>query len=153
MTLDTREVDEWIAEMTRQGWTHHYFPDREAPIAMASTFWHAGYVDVIQLFDHADAFAYRAPMEQWSGSGADPFKPAAVVWLYGGNPIWTIRATLGLPLPGSAQAPTMPEPPPPMCEVLPGIATKVRAVVIRPNTPSGYSADVVRQVPRNPVER
>ncbi|MEO6089250.1 MAG: hypothetical protein ABIQ18_39675 [Umezawaea sp.] len=153
LALDSRDVDAWIGLLTNKGWTHYYLPNREAPIAVASTFWHAGYVDVIQLFDRADAFAYRAPMERWAGPGLHEFSPAAVVWTYGGDPNWTIRMAITLPPPGDRQAPTTPEPPPPMCRVFPEMAAKVRGVVIRPNTPSGFSTTVEPPVPRNPVSR
>jgi hypothetical protein len=104
VAMDSREQDEWIAELTRRKWTHFYFPNRDTPVAMASTFWHAGYVDVAQLFPEADAFAYRAPV----ADRGNPFTPAAVVWHYGAEPVWAIRAVLTLPEPGSYDAPTLP---------------------------------------------
>jgi len=126
--MDSRDTDAWIAELTKRKWTHFYFPNRDAPVAMASVFWHCGYVDVIQLFAEADAFAYRAPMEL----GANPFRPAAVMWHYGGVPIWTIRATLALSEPESPYAPTTLMTPPPMCRALPDIIERIPGQAIRP---------------------
>lgn len=126
--MGSRDLDEWIGELTRRGWTHLYVPDRAQPLAMASTYWYSGYVDVIQLFPEEDAFAYRAPCEPRQ----NPYTPASVVWQYGGTAVWTVRAMLALPEPGSAYAPKDPMPAPPMARTLPSILGRVRRSVIRP---------------------
>jgi hypothetical protein len=128
--MDSREQDAWIAELPQRGWTLHYFPNRESPQAMAATYWHDGYVDVVQLFPEADAFAYRAPMDHRS----NPFTPTVVVWTYGSSAVWTIRAALALPLPGDLDAPTMPHRPPPMWRILPDIIQRVQNSAVRPPT-------------------
>lgn len=132
--MDSRLTDEWIAELTRRKWTHFYFPNRDQPEVMASVVWHDGYVDVVQLFAEADAFAFRAPMEQHS----NPFRPAAVVWHYGGDPAWTIRAILALAEPGDSDAPVTPMGPPPMCRTLPEIAERFSGQVVRPPSHSRW---------------
>ena len=134
--MDSALQDEWIAELTRRGWKHFYVPNREQPRALASTFWHpAGLVDVVQIFADADGFAYRAPVPV----NGDPFRPAAVVWTYGGDVVWTIRAILALPAPGEIDAPTQLVPPPPMCRVLPDLVSRTRGITVRP--PQGHVVD------------
>lgn len=128
VAVDTRELDPYLKELTARGWTHFYFPNREKPVAIASAFWHTDCVDVVQIFDRADAFAYRAVLTRRDTL----FAPDLVLWTYGGDAVWTVRQTMTLPTPGEPDAPTQPLPPPPMVRVLQRISLTTKAMVVRP---------------------
>jgi hypothetical protein len=125
--MDSRVLDDWLVELTRRKWTHFYWPGTDEPNAMASVFRWDGYADVVALFPEQDAYAYRAPVTEH----ADPFNPAFVLWVYGGDPVWTIRGLLALSPPGSPHAPVVPMTAPPVCWVLPSVISKSRGVVMR----------------------
>jgi hypothetical protein len=126
MEMDSTLLDEWLDELRRRRWTHHYFPNREAPKVHASLYRWDHVVDVVALFTDADALAYRAPMSP----DHDPFRPPIVTWVFAGEPIWAIRAVLALPEPGADGEPSHAQPAPPLCATLAELATRNR--VIRP---------------------
>jgi hypothetical protein len=128
--MDSTLLDEWLDELRRRRWTHHYFPDRQAPKAHVSLLaWNGGVVDVVAIFDSVTALAYRAPIPQ----GSDPFDPLHVTWVFAGEPIWAIRGALALPEPGAVGEPVYLQPPPPLVHGLVELARRNR--VIRPPTP------------------
>jgi hypothetical protein len=127
--MDSNLLDEWLAELRRRRWTHHYFPNRQAPQVHASLFqYNGGIVDVVAIFDSGTALAYRAPVPR----GGDPFDPLQVSWLFAGQPIWAIRGALALPEPGADGEPFFLQPPPPLVRGLAELAGRNR--VVRPPT-------------------
>jgi hypothetical protein len=58
---------------------------------------HSGCADVFVLSDREHAYAYRLPTDV----DTDVFAPALVYWWYAASPVWTLRALLTLPEPGS----------------------------------------------------
>jgi hypothetical protein len=129
VAMDSNLLDEWLEELRRRRWTHHYFPDRRAPNVHASLFiWNGGIADVVAIFDTGTALAYRAPFPQ----GESPFDPLRVTWVFAGEPIWAIRGVLALPEPGAHGEPVFVQTPPPLCAALAELAGKNR--VVRPPT-------------------
>jgi hypothetical protein len=126
--MDSNLVDEWLDELRRRRWTHHYFPNRTAPVVHASLYHWGRIVDVVAIFDSSTALAYRAPVQR----DGDPFNPLQVTWVFAGEPIWAIRGALALPEPGAPGEPLLAQPPPPLCAGLAELAGRNR--VVRPPT-------------------
>lgn len=104
------ELDALLEEAARRGYLWHMFrTNRHGPEVVAAVFQWPGCADVFVLNDEDYAHAYRTP----TGPQSDVFAPREVLWWYGGSPVWTLRALLTLPAPGSSDAPTVLAPAPP----------------------------------------
>jgi hypothetical protein len=121
-----REVDHWLDELRRQRWTMVYLPNREDPQVVTAVLRWPDCVDVVALFSDADALAFRAPADPRD----DPFRPTSTTWVYAGVPVWTIRAALALPEPGTPGEPRFEQAPPPLVRGLAELAGRNR--VVRP---------------------
>lgn len=118
------ELDRWLEELRRQRWTMIYLPNREDPQVVTAIRRWPGCVDVVALFSDTDALAFRAPADPRD----DPFRPTSTTWVYAGVPVWTIRAALALPEPGTPGEPYFMQPPLPLVRALGELAGQNRAI-------------------------
>jgi hypothetical protein len=96
------ELELLLDRLGRSGFLLHAFrTDRHGPQHLAAVLAYGRIADVV-LFDGNTATAHRTP----TGAGDDLFAPRHVYWIYGNNPIWTLRAVLTLPPPHHPGAPT-----------------------------------------------
>lgn len=97
------ELDALLGEIGRRGYLLYSFrTDLHGPEILAAVYDYGGTADVVVLFAADHAVAYRTP----TGPGLDVFAPERVYWMYGGSPIWTLRALLTLAPPADPHAPT-----------------------------------------------
>lgn len=102
MNNDPNSVEFWLDELRRRSWSLYFFGrDRIRPELIAAV-WRWPYcADVVILRAESDATAFRTP----TGHDVDVFAAQWVNWIYAGCAVWTLRAALTLPEPGSPAAP------------------------------------------------
>lgn len=122
-------LDELLVELRRRHWTLIRWGNPRAPELLAATFEWDTCADVLILRAENDASAYRAP----SWPEADLFAPEKVSYQYHASALWTLRAILSLPRPGTPGAPLAIETPHAKCRVPSGLP---QPVVIRPLSPT-----------------
>lgn len=101
-TAIVTELDALLEQAGKRGFVWHLFrPDHHGPEVLAGVFQWATCADVVVLSDATHAHAYRVPI----GESTDVFAPTRVLWWYGPNPVWTLRALLTLLPPEHLEAP------------------------------------------------
>ena len=102
-TSDDLELDLYLRELGEQRFVNHEMGvDRSGPNVVGFVReWSGGTADVVVLYDHRRACAWRTE----TGPGADVFAPELVSWFYQHVPVWTLRAMLALPPPGDPEEP------------------------------------------------
>lgn len=128
---DVLELRDLLSELRRRGWTLILWGPRTSPSFMGAMFQWRDCADVLLVRNNHQATGYRVP----TPPGDDEvFNPNVVLYQYHQSPLWTLRAMLSLPRPGTPGAPAMAErPKAPECflpEDLP------RPVMIRPLSPN-----------------
>ncbi|GAB3484412.1 hypothetical protein [Amycolatopsis cihanbeyliensis] len=121
-------LDDLLTELRRRQWTLLRWGPPDAPRLLAAMLHRETCADVLILRSEQDASAFRAPV--WRGS--DPLAPEKVSYQYHANALWTLRAILTLPAPGSPGAPVTIETPHPRCRIGDHLP---RPVLIRPLSP------------------
>ena len=126
MTTIRLGLDELLTELRLRRWTLVRWGEPDRPALLAAAFTWVEYWDVLILRSEEHASGYRAPRTE----GAEAFNPELVVYQYHQSPLWALRAMLALPVPGSAEAPTLMERPKyPECFIPDNLP---QPVVIRP---------------------
>lgn len=126
--MDSRDVDEVLAQLTRQRrWLAHFYGGRTTPHLIAFTFEWRGTscADVVLIHSEHKAAAYRTPVD----ARTDILRPDLVCWSYEGLALWVMRAVLSIPPPTHADAPLRLYEPTELCRVP---DTEERPLVIRP---------------------
>ncbi|MEV0051127.1 hypothetical protein AB0H34_11595 [Saccharopolyspora shandongensis] len=100
-----------LTELRRNAWGLWVFGPKHGPDVVAAVLRWRTCADVVILRGEDDATAYRTP----TLPGSDVFAPVLVSWHYHSSAVWTLRAVLGLPPPGHAQAPIAVLKPDPLC--------------------------------------
>jgi hypothetical protein len=119
-------LDDLLGELRRRRWTLVRWGEPDRPALLAAAFTWVAYWDVLILRSEEQASGYRAPRAE----GLEAFNPEMVVYQYHQSPLWSLRAILALPVPGSPEAPTRLERPKhPECFISDDLPTPV---VIRP---------------------
>ncbi len=109
--MDSKLLDEWIAETARRQWAFVYWPNRERPEVLAAyRRWKGlGVTDVIALINEDFAFGYRALVPD----EGDFLAPDWTLYALEAEPIHVIRALITLPEPTESSAPDVPSEAPP----------------------------------------
>ena len=126
--FDGLGLEELLEELRRRKWVLHLFGGRTAPEIYAAVHQWETCADVVIIRDERRASAFRVPIFP----GTDVFRPRVVTWQYHSNPVWTLRAALTLPPPGSPGAPLQALRPQPDCLIPEELR---RDVTIRPTGP------------------
>lgn len=106
-TADVGELDALLERTGKAGFLWHMFRvDQHGPEVLAGVYHWRGCADVVVLSGEQSAHAYRSPAD----ATTDVFAPRHVLWWYGNNPVWTLRALLTIPPPDHPDALT-PAPP------------------------------------------
>lgn len=121
----TTELDHLFEEFQRRRWKMYRWGPADDPALLAWVYDHGAFVDVVILRRDRVASGYRLP----TIPSTDPFRPDAVVYQHHASAVYTLRAMLALPPPGTQGAPFRPEAPWDAC-VIP--ADLPAPVVIRP---------------------
>ncbi|WP_216204472.1 hypothetical protein [Amycolatopsis aidingensis] len=121
-------LDDLLTELRRRQWTLLRWGPLDAPRLLAAMLHWDTCADVLILRSEQDASAFRAPV--WRGS--NPLAPEKVSYQYHAGALWTLRAILSLPAPGTAGAPVTIESPHANCRIGEGLP---RPVLIRPLSP------------------
>jgi hypothetical protein len=99
-TLDVTELDALLELAGKRGYLWHMFrTDRHGPELLAGVCHQADHADVFILSDAEHARAYRLP----TAPDTDVLSPTWVYWWYAASPVWTLRALLTLPTPGTPE--------------------------------------------------
>ncbi|MQA09334.1 MAG: hypothetical protein GEU98_12445 [Pseudonocardiaceae bacterium] len=111
--LSSLVLDELLVELRQRHWTLVRWGEAKAPTLLAAILRWNTCSDVLILRSENDATAFRAPA--WPDSNV--FSPRKVSYQYHANALWTLRAILSLPAPGSAEAPRLIETPHAKCSI------------------------------------
>ncbi|KAA2258761.1 hypothetical protein F0L68_23305 [Solihabitans fulvus] len=122
--MDSRYIDELLAELVRRRFTLHYFGLRSRPHLIGATLHRDGCVDVLILRGPDLAAACRVVAGR-----SELFAPSEVVWHYLGSAALTMRALFAMVPPSHPAAPWFRYPAPESCRIPPSIR---RPVSIRP---------------------
>ncbi|GAA5110504.1 hypothetical protein GCM10025762_18440 [Haloechinothrix salitolerans] len=122
------QLDDLLTELRRRKWTLFRWGEPAAPTLVAAVHQWDTCADVLILRSEDDATAFRVPTTQ----GSKPFAPEKVTYQYHSNALWTLRAILALPTPGSTGAPATIETPHANCCVPDRLP---RPALIRPLSP------------------
>jgi hypothetical protein len=95
------ELEDLLSELRRRRWTLLRWGPKDAPDLVAALFSWDACTDVLILRNANYATGYRVPTDR----DAEVFNPWAVLYQYHNNPLWTLRAMLSLPAPGTPDAP------------------------------------------------
>ena len=118
-------LDELLTELRLRRWTLYRWGRADDPELVAATFDWGSCADVLVLRRDETASGHRT----LTFEGADPLRPAAVLFQYHAVALWTLRAMLALPPPGHPGAPADVQTPHRLCGVPDGLP---RPLVIRP---------------------
>lgn len=89
-------LEYWLEMLRQRRWTLQCGVDW-----MAAHWAWPDCADVVIIRDEDDATAFRMPTE----NNADVLDPAWVTWVYAAPAVWTLRAVLTLPVPGTPGEP------------------------------------------------
>ncbi|MGH3756180.1 hypothetical protein [Actinophytocola sp.] len=105
------ELNELLEQLGKRGYLWHgYRIDRHGPDVNGFVCRWDNCADVLVMTSADDGVhAYRTP----TSATTDVFVPTHVLWWYGHNPVWTLRALLTLPPPDHQDAPSVLVPAPP----------------------------------------
>lgn len=128
---DVLELHALLSELRRRGWTLVLWGPQHAPELMGAVLRWQYVTDVLLIRNVCDATGYRVPTHRESDV---IFNPDVVLYQYHQSPLWTLRAMLALPPPGTPNAPTEEETPKsPECFLQEGLS---HAMHTRPLSPS-----------------
>lgn len=123
--MQVLDLDDLLTELRRRHWTLLRWGDAKAPYLVAAIYQWDTCTDVLVLRSEHDATAFRGLT--WPESNV--FAPEKVSYQYHACAVWTLRAILALPAPGSLGCPASIETPHAKCFIPPHLP---RPIMIRP---------------------